>query len=88
MTAGPLTTANFDFAEFLRIGRTVRAALGPEAVLVANTGDFGREGAEALRRVGFQGVYHALRLGEGKVSRSLSRKLVCARSGQPGRPVW
>lgn len=63
-----MTTANFDFVEFLRIGREVRAALGPEAVLLANTGDFKREGAEALRQAGFQGIYHALRLREGKVT--------------------
>ncbi|GAB6156311.1 radical SAM protein [Desulfosporosinus burensis] len=63
-----MMTANFDFAEFLRIGREVRAALGPEAVLLANTGDFGQEGAEALRKTGFQGIYHAVRLREGKVT--------------------
>jgi len=63
-----MMTANFNFAEFLRIGREVRAALGPEAVLIANTGDFGQEGAEALRKSGFQGIYHAVRLREGKVT--------------------
>lgn len=63
-----MTTANFDFVEFLKIGREVRAALGAEAVLLANTGDFGREGAEALRQAGFQGIYHAVRLREGKVT--------------------
>ncbi|ODA39965.1 Biotin synthase [Desulfosporosinus sp. BG] len=63
-----MTTANFDFVEFLKIGREVRAALGPEAVLLANTGDFGREGAEALHQAGFHGIYHALRLREGKVT--------------------
>lgn len=63
-----MTTANFSFVEFLEIGREVRAALGPEAVLLANTGDFGREGAEALRQAGFQGIYHAVRLREGKVT--------------------
>lgn len=63
-----MMTANFNFAEFLKIGREVRSALGPEAVLLANTGDFGREGAEALRQAGFQGIYHAVRLGEGKVT--------------------
>ena len=63
-----MMTANFDFVEFLKIGREVRAALGTDAILLANTGDFGREGAEALRQTGFHGVYHALRLREGKVT--------------------
>jgi len=63
-----MTTANFDFDEFLKIGREVRTALGPEVVLLANTGDFGREGAEELRQAGFQGIYHAVRLREGKVT--------------------
>jgi len=63
-----MMTANFDFVEFLRIGREVRAALGPEAVLLANTGDFGAEGAKDLRKNGFQGIYHAVRLREGKVT--------------------
>ncbi|MDN5326463.1 MAG: biotin synthase [Moorella sp. (in: firmicutes)] len=63
-----MATANFPFEEFLRFGRQVREALQPDTVLIANIGDFDDEGAIALRKAGFNGIYHAIRLGEGAVT--------------------
>lgn len=63
-----MSTADFPFAEFLRLVKEVRAQLAPETVLVANIGDFGEAQGVALREAGVAGVYHALRLGEGKAT--------------------
>ncbi|MHB1125851.1 MAG: radical SAM protein [Bacillota bacterium] len=63
-----MATAAFSFREYLAFGRTIRSALRPDTVLVANTGDFDGRGAEALLRAGFTGIYHAVRLGEGSVT--------------------
>jgi len=60
-----MTTANYNFADFIQVGRAVRRELQPESVLVANIGDFSEEQAMALKAAGFTGVYHALRMGEG-----------------------
>lgn len=64
-----MSTANYDFNRFIHIGREVRRELGPEIVLVANTGDFDLDRAQALKSAGFDGVYHAVRMGEGQVTR-------------------
>jgi biotin synthase len=63
-----MATANFRFADYLEVGRAVKEALRPDTVLVANVGDFDHSGAEALLKVGFRGIYHAVRLGEGIVT--------------------
>lgn len=60
-----MSTASLDLEEYLRTGCAVREVLRPETVLVANVGDFDDDGAKAIRNAGFQGVYHAVRLGEG-----------------------
>ncbi len=61
-----MTSADYPFDRFLEIARAVRAVLAPDIPMVANIGDFGREQAEKLVEAGFQGVYHVLRLREGK----------------------
>lgn len=60
-----MTTANFSFQRFIEIAQEVRNKLQKESVLVANIGDFSYEEALELKQVGVNGVYHALRLGEG-----------------------
>lgn len=64
-----MATATMKFEDFLKIGKTVRSHLRPETILVANTGDFDYQEALALKEAGFAGIYHAVRLGEGKVTR-------------------
>jgi biotin synthase len=61
-----MTTANFSFHKFSKIIPAIREALRPETPLVANVGDAYAEHAEEMRAMGICGVYHALRLGEGK----------------------
>ncbi|MEN6348963.1 MAG: radical SAM protein [Syntrophomonas sp.] len=64
-----MSTANHDFNRFVHIGQEVRRELGPGIVLIANTGDFDSDGAKALKTAGFDGIYHAVRMGEGQVTR-------------------
>ncbi len=64
-----MATAGFDFGRFCEIGAEIKRQLRPETVLIANVGDTDRQQAAMLRRAGFQGVYHALRLGEGRDTR-------------------
>ncbi len=64
-----MATANMNFAEFLNIAGEVRLKLEPESIMIANVRDFDYYEALALKDAGFTGIYHALRLGEGKVTR-------------------
>jgi biotin synthase len=61
-----MSTADYPFAKFLEVSREIRRSLSQDTVLVANVGDFSLEEAKALKAAGYAGVYHALRLGEGK----------------------
>ena len=63
-----MSTAAFDFAKYIKTAKEVRKSLQPETVMVANTGDFDYHQAVALKEAGFAGVYHAVRLGEGRVT--------------------
>lgn len=63
-----MSTANFPFENFLKKGQEVRRHLLPETILIANTGDLNYHQAAALKEAGFNGVYHAVRLGEGVVT--------------------
>ncbi|MBF0303925.1 MAG: radical SAM protein [Desulfamplus sp.] len=60
-----MSTANYSFERFLEISQEVKRSLKPETTLIANVGDQSLKNAIRLRDVGFDGVYHALRLREG-----------------------
>lgn len=61
-----MITANYPFGKFVEIGAEVRRALRPETPLVGNLGDFSLKQAHRLKDAGFAGVYHAVRMGEGR----------------------
>lgn len=61
-----MTTGTYPFELFIDITREVRRRLQPEATLIANVGDRTLGEAERIREAGVAGVYHALRLREGK----------------------
>jgi biotin synthase len=61
-----MSTADYPFGKFIEISREIRKSLRPETILVANVGDFTREQARQLKDTGFAGIYHAVRLGEGR----------------------
>jgi len=64
-----MATAQLNFQRFLEMGRQVRRSLQTGIPLIANMADFNYEQAVALRQAGFAGVYHAVRMGEGEVTR-------------------
>ena len=60
-----MTTAHFPFGRFIETSQEIRKNLKEDTVLVANIGDCSLEKAKTLKKTGYQGVYHALRLNEG-----------------------
>jgi biotin synthase len=60
-----LITANYSFAKFLEAAAEVRRVIRPELPLLANTGDFDLSRALEMKKAGINGIYHAVRLGEG-----------------------
>ncbi len=63
-----MSTAHYPFTWFIEAGQEVRRALKADTVLVANVGDFDSDGARRLKDAGFDGIYHAVRMGEGEVT--------------------
>lgn len=61
-----MATANYSMKRFFDVSKEVRNALQPETVMVANVGDFDARGAKRLIDAGYSGIYHAVRLGEGR----------------------
>jgi len=60
-----MTTAGYRASKFLEVARAVREALSPGFPLVANIGDFNEDYARELAGLGFNAIYHAIRLNEG-----------------------
>jgi biotin synthase len=61
-----MATARYPFGDYLKIAREVKASLKKDTALIANIDDFGEEGARALKKSGFDGIYHVVHMGEGK----------------------
>jgi biotin synthase len=61
-----MTTGNYDFDRFLESAEAVRASIPAEVPLIANIDDLGLNEARRLLKVGFQGAYHVVRMGEGR----------------------
>jgi biotin synthase len=61
-----MSTAKYPFERFIEIGQEVRRKLRPETTFIANVGDQTLKNAIKLKDAGFSGVYHAVRLREGK----------------------
>jgi biotin synthase len=64
-----MATGNYDFGKFVEISQEVRRRVAPDTTMVANIGDFNGEQAGTLRDAGYAGIYHAVRMGEGQVTR-------------------
>jgi biotin synthase len=64
-----MTTVQYPFEEYLEVGAAAMKAIAGKAPLIANVGDFNEEQARALKDVGFAGVYHVIRMGEGEFTR-------------------
>jgi len=64
-----MATGDYSFGRFIDISMEVRKELKPDTVLIANVGDFDAEEAKQLKDAGYAGIYHAVRMGEGKDTR-------------------
>jgi biotin synthase len=61
-----MATGDYSFNQFTEISKEVRTVLKPDTVMIANVGDFTNEEAKQLREAGYTGIYHAVRMGEGR----------------------
>jgi biotin synthase len=61
-----MSTGDYPLDRFLERSREVRRNLKPDTVMIANIGDFKSEDGKRLKEAGFAGIYHAVRMGEGK----------------------
>jgi len=61
-----MATADYPFGKFIETSQEIRKELIPETVMIANVGDFNSIQAKQLKDAGFSGIYHAVRLGEGR----------------------
>lgn len=61
-----MSTTYYPFERFIEMAEEVRRSLKPETTLIANIGDQTLKNSIRLKEAGFSGVYHALRLREGK----------------------
>ncbi|MFH2219291.1 MAG: radical SAM protein [Pseudomonadota bacterium] len=61
-----MTTGDYPFGKFIEISTDVRKRLKPDTVMIANIGDFGYPEGKRLKNAGYTGIYHAVRMGEGK----------------------
>jgi biotin synthase len=61
-----MTTHDYPFEKYIEISKEVRKKLKPDTVMIANIGDFVYEEGRRLMEAGYTGIYHALRMGEGR----------------------
>jgi len=61
-----MTTHDYPFGKYVETSKEVREKLRPETVMIANIGDFGYGEAKQLKDAGYTGIYHAVRMGEGR----------------------
>lgn len=66
-----MATADYSFEDYVKMGKKLHKDLDKEMPLFANWGDITLEQAKELRDAGFAYYYHALRLGEGNVTKIL-----------------
>jgi biotin synthase len=59
-------TGDYPFEKFFEVSKEMRAKLNSTTVMIANIGDFGHEEGQKLKDAGYTGIYHAVRMGEGR----------------------
>lgn len=63
-----MATGNYPFTKFIEISQELRSNIKPDTVMIANVGDFDHEEGKRVKEVGYTGIYHAVRMGEGEVT--------------------
>ena len=61
-----MTTADYDFDQYISISKKVKSILPESIKLVGNIGDFSAQKARILKNAGFAAMYHVVRLREGE----------------------
>jgi len=61
-----MATGDYPFDKFLETSAQIRKHLNPKTVMIANVGDFGYTEGQELKDTGYTGIYHAVRMGEGR----------------------
>jgi len=61
-----MATGDYPFGKFIEISCELRRSIRKDTVLIANVGDFRPAEAQQLKEVGYAGIYHAVRMGEGR----------------------
>lgn len=61
-----MTTARYKFEKLLDVAREVKKVMKTDIPLIVNTDDFDLVKAKELKDAGFDGIYHAIRMGEGE----------------------
>lgn len=64
-----MTTHDYPFRKYIETSKEVRSNLRPETVMIANIGDLGPKEARQVKEAGYIGIYHAIRMGEGRDTR-------------------
>ena len=61
-----MATGDYPINKFCDISKELRSKLQADTVMIANVGDFNEVEAEQLKAAGYTGIYHAVRMGEGR----------------------
>jgi len=61
-----MATGDYPFSKFVEISCALRRSIREDTMLIANVGDFGPAEAQQLKETGYAGIYHAVRMGEGR----------------------
>jgi biotin synthase len=61
-----MTTHDYPFRKYIEISKEVRSKLKSDTVMIANIGDFRYEEGRQMKEAGYTGIYHAIRMGEGR----------------------
>jgi biotin synthase len=61
-----MATGDYPFAKFIEISQELRSQIKPDTVMIANIGDFDYNEGKRLLTTGYTGIYHAIRMGEGR----------------------
>jgi len=64
-----MATGDYPLGKYIEISKEVRDKLKPATVMIANIGDFGQAEGKRLKQAGYTGIYHAVRMGEGRDTR-------------------
>ena len=61
-----MSTGDYSFDKFIDLSAEVRSNLKSDTVMIANIGDITYSQAKQLKTIGYTGIYHAVRMGEGR----------------------